>query len=160
MTISWNYYLIIPGIPVWEALITGMHMEKNHPENELAFSIREELGNCMSIDIWYDGDIWVFRPIGRIDAGHSADLDASLTEGIRQGMHRIVVDLTDVSYIASSGLRAIIKAAKSVKNDEGSVQVCGMNEQVMEVFRLSGLSKIFLNYPSNEEAIRSMRQIK
>lgn len=135
-----------------------MKTEKTHPEGDLAYSIREEMGDCMSIDIWYDGEVWVFRPFGRIDAGHSTDLDTALTEGIEQGMRLIVVDLTDVIYIASSGLRAIIKAAKSVKAEGGSIRVCGMHDQVEEVFRLSGLSKIFPNYPSSEEAIKNFQR--
>ncbi|MFH0966260.1 MAG: STAS domain-containing protein [Methanobacteriota archaeon] len=135
-----------------------MKIDRPLQENDLAYSIREEMGDCMPIDIWYEGDIWVFRPSGRIDAGHSTDLDAALTEGIGQGMRLIVIDLTDVPYIASSGLRAFIRAAKSVKTDGGSVRVCGMHEHVIEVFRLSGLLKFFPNYPSSEEAIKDFQR--
>ena len=70
----------------------------------------------------------------------------------------IVIDLTDTTYIASSGLRAIIRAAKAVKPDGGMVRTCGMNDHVSEVFRLSGLSKIFANYPTSDEAVRSFQK--
>jgi len=135
-----------------------MTIEKEHQEYDFAYSLREEMGTCMSIDIWYEGDVWVFRPFGRIDAGHSTDLDAALSEGVEQGMSLIVIDLTDVTYIASSGLRVIIKTAKLVKSDGGSVRICGMNDPVMDVFRLSGLSKIFPNYPSSQEAIQALQR--
>ena len=133
-----------------------MTKDDNLREDYLATSIREELGECMPIDIWYDGDIWVFRPFGRIDTGHSADLDNALSEGVSQGMRQIVLDLTDTSYISSSGLRAIIKAAKAVKADRGSMSLCGMNETVQEVFRLTGLLKQFPSYQTAQEAIVQM----
>lgn len=129
---------------------------KNSPSNDPAYRIREEMGDIMPIDIWYDGDIWVFRPFGKIDAGHSVDLDAALTEGISQGMRYLVIDLTDTSYITSSGLRALIKAAKAVKPDGGSVAICGMNDLIKEVFKVSGLLILFTVYPTAEEAVREM----
>lgn len=133
-------------------------LKETPPQNDLAYAIREEMGNIMKIDIWYDGEVWVFRPFGRIDTGHATDLDAALTEGIDQGMRLIVIDLTDSPYIASSGLRAIIRAAKAIKPDGGLIRICGMNEPVCEVFRLSGLARIFPNYPSSDEAIKSLQK--
>jgi anti-anti-sigma factor len=130
-----------------------MNTKRDIQDSDLAYSLREEMGGSMPIDIWYDGDIFVFRPFGRIDAGHSVDLDAALTEGIAQGMLFIVIDLTDVSYISSSGLRSVIKAAKSVRDDGGNVSVCAMNPHVQEIFRLSGLLRIFPNFSSAKEAV-------
>jgi anti-anti-sigma factor len=134
-----------------------MTIRQNPPGDNLAYSIREEMGECMPIDIWYDGEVWIFRPSGRIDAGHSADLDAALSEGISQGMRYIVLDLTDTPYIASSGLRAIIKAAKSVKPNDGKIAICGMNDVVREVFRLSGLSRIFQEFSILDDAIACLQ---
>jgi len=123
----------------------------------VSYLIRDEMGDSMPIDIWYDGDIWVFRPFGKIDSGHSEDLDTALTEGIDQGMRFIVVDMTDSSYIASSGLRVLIKAAKAIKSDGGQVTVCGLNEVVHEVLQVSGLLRIFPVYATAKEAVAAMQ---
>lgn len=135
-----------------------MRREDRSKGDHLAYSIREEMGDCMPIDIWYEGNVWVFRPFGRIDAGHSVDLDAALTEGIAQGMRLMVVDLTDTSYISSSGLRALIKSAKAVKGSGGSISVCGMNDLVKEIFEVSGLLNIFGAYPTVKEAVAEMQR--
>ncbi len=123
----------------------------------VSYLIRDEMGECMPIDIWYDEDVWVFRPFGKIDSGHSADLDAALTEGIGQGMRFIAVDLTDTPYIASSGLRALLKAAKAVKPEGGQITVCGLNDVVHEILQVSGLLRIFPVYPTAEEAVIAMK---
>lgn len=134
-----------------------MAIKLDNSGETVAYSLREEMGDCMPIDIWYDGEVWIFRPKGRIDAGHSADLHAVLSEGIDQGMRFIVLDLTDTSYIASSGLRAIIKTAKLIKPDGGRIGICGMNEPVREVFRLSGLSQVFPEFSSIDEAVAHLQ---
>ncbi len=123
----------------------------------VSYLIRDEMGDCMPIDIWYDDNVWVFRPFGKIDTGHSVDLDAALTEGVEQGMRLIVVDMTDVPYIASSGLRALLKAAKSVKPHNGLITICGLNDVVHEVLQVSGLLRIFPVYPTAEEAVAALQ---
>lgn len=137
-------------------------MENNDQAKEdlVSYLIRDEMGDCMPIDIWYDGNVWVFRPFGKIDTGHSVDLDAALTEGIEQGMRFIVIDMTDAPYIASSGLRALLKAAKAVKPDNGLITLCGLNDVVREVLKVSGLFRIFTEYPTAKEAVAAMQNIE
>lgn len=134
-------------------------MTRNPGEDEEIVStlLREEFGRSMPIDIWYEGDIWVFRPFGRIDTGHSADLDNALSEGISQGMRNIVLDLTDTSYISSSGIRAVIKAAKALKAEKGRMSLCAMKEPVLEVFTMTGIARLFPCYMNANEAISRMQ---
>ncbi|HWQ66091.1 MAG TPA: STAS domain-containing protein [Methanospirillum sp.] len=127
---------------------------------DVAFTLREEMGGCMPIDIWYDGDVFVFHPFGRVDAGYSVDLDENLTEGIGQGMRKIVLDLGDIPYISSSGLRALIKAAKSLKVLGGKMVFCNICPQVRDVLSMSGLLRIFSEYSTSTEAIAAFEQSK
>ena len=64
--------------------MTYMQRDPIVPEETVSTVIREELGESLAIDIWYQGDIWVFRPFGRVDTGHAEDLDSALSEGIAQ----------------------------------------------------------------------------
>lgn len=136
-----------------------MHRDPVVPEEVVSTVLREELGESLPIDIWYQGNIWVFRPFGRIDTGHAEDLDSALSEGIAQGMRFIVLDLTDTVYISSSGLRAVTKAAKKLKPEGGILSLCGMNEPVEEVFRVSGLIRLFPYYSTAEEAALEMEKL-
>nr|MBP9009321.1 STAS domain-containing protein [Methanospirillum sp.] len=107
------------------------------------------------IDIWYEGEMWIFHPIGSIDTTTSSDLEGTLIEGINQGMRWIILDLTDVRYISSAGIRVFIAAAKTLKEKKGELLFSTPNKNVSDILRLSGLFKIFKVYPDNAAAIRS-----
>lgn len=124
-------------------------------ENDLLYTLKKEAGSALPIDIWYEGETWVFHPVGSIDTTTSADLEGTLMEGIAQGMRWIILDLTDVRYVSSAGLRVFIAAAKTLKKENGEIRFSTPNKNVFEVFRLSGLLKFFKVYPDNAAAIRS-----
>jgi len=72
-------------------------------------------------------------------AGGSA-LEGTLAEAIDRGDVRIVLDLTDVDYISSPGLRAIAGAAERCTARRGMLVLCGVVEPVRIAFDLAGLS--------------------
>ncbi len=53
-------------------------------ENNLLYTLKKEAGSTLPIDIWYEGEIWVFHPVGSIDITTSVDLEETLMEGIAQ----------------------------------------------------------------------------
>lgn len=124
-------------------------------ENDLLYTLKKEAGSALPIDIWYEGDIWVFHPVGSIDTTTSVDLEGTLMEGISQGMRLVILDLTDVRYVSSAGLRVFILAAKTLKKENGEIRFSTPNKNVSEVLRLSGMLKLLKVYPDNAAAIRS-----
>ncbi|HOJ95427.1 MAG TPA: STAS domain-containing protein [Methanospirillum sp.] len=124
-------------------------------ENNLLYTLKKEAGSTLPIDIWYEGEIWVFHPVGSIDITTSVDLEETLMEGIAQGMRYIVLDLTDVRMVSSAGIRVIIAAFKALKKVNGEICFSTPNMSVSEVLRLTGLLKIINVYPDNIVAIRS-----
>lgn len=129
-------------------------MSPNTNESDLLYTLRKEAGSALPIDIWYEGDIWVFHPVGSIDTTTSADLEETLMEGISQGMRWIILDLTDVRMISSAGIRVIISAAKALKKENGEIRFSTPNKNVSEVLQLTGLLKFLKVYPDNTSAIR------
>lgn len=132
-------------------------MTSEKTEENLLYTLRKEKGTNLKIDIWYEGEIWVFRPFGSVDTGTAADLGETLTEGISQGMHWIVIDLTDVRYISSAGLRVLIAAAKEQTHRKGEIRLSSPNEAVDQVLRMSGLQGVFRIFPDNESAVSSFQ---
>lgn len=124
-------------------------------ETDLIYTLKKEAGSALPIDIWYEGEIWIFHPIGSIDTTTSSDLEGTLMEGINQGMRWIILDLTDVRYISSAGIRVFIATAKTLKEKKGELRFSTPNKNVSDILRLSGLLKIFKVYPDNAAAIRS-----
>lgn len=127
-------------------------------ETGLLYTLKKEAGSALPIDIWYEGEIWVFHPVGSIDTTSSVDLEGTLIEGIDQGMRWVIPDLTDVRYVSSAGIRVFISSAKVLKRETGDLRFSTPNNNVSEVLRLSGLLKFLKVYPDNAAAIHSFTQ--
>ena len=68
------------------------------------------------------------------------------------GHSLLIVDFRRVSYISSSGLKALLVALRSARSQGGDLRLCGMNDRVCEVFTLSGFHKVFSIHPSEQQA--------
>ena len=73
---------------------------------------------------------------GRLDTTTSPKLEAELKRSI-SGVTRLVIDLKDLEYISSSGLRVLLSAQK-VMNRQGEMLIRHVNETVMEIFDVTG----------------------
>lgn len=98
----------------------------------------------------------VVTPRGSLDSNTSRQFEERLFSLIRQGDNRLIIDLEDVDYISSAGLRVIIKAVKELKQGEGQLILCSMKDYIRELFELSGFASFLPIYPSLEESIQSL----
>ena len=96
----------------------------------------------MEITSKIDGDLSVMQLVGRIDAATTASLDHAVTAAIGGGIRHLILDMGQVGYVSSAGLRSILLAAKNSKAAGGGVAVCGLQPSVAEVFNVSGFGKI------------------
>jgi anti-sigma B factor antagonist len=92
---------------------------------------------------------------GRVDSSNAANLDRALKEITENGRHNIVLDLSEVSYMSSAGLRAIVAALRESKKNRGDVRLCRPSERVSEVLSLAGLDSLFEVYPDTTAAVGS-----
>lgn len=79
-------------------------------------------------------------PVGRLDTTTASEFEKELETSLT-GVTELVLDLKELSYISSAGLRVILKAQKQM-NAQGSMKVTGANEMIMEVFEITGFSDI------------------
>lgn len=91
-----------------------------------------------------------------IDASSAADFKGQLTTWIQEGNTRILLDLSFVEFIDSSGLGAIISILKLLAG-KGDISLCGIRDQVMSLFKLTRMDRIFRIYPSAAEALEAIR---
>ncbi len=83
---------------------------------------------------------------GRIDTTTAPKLDARVGEVI-SAADQLVFDLTNVEYISSAGLRIILQTHKSMSAKNGIFKIIGANEELMEIFEMTGFLD-FLNIES------------
>lgn len=92
---------------------------------------------------------------GRVDSSNASELDKALKDITESGRHNIVLELSQVSYMSSAGLRAIVAALRESKKNRGDVRLASPSERVSEVLSLAGLDSLFQVYPDTTTAVGS-----
>lgn len=101
-------------------------------------------------------DIMIVQPLEkRIDASVSTEFKGRMVDWINAGNKRIVLDLSNVDFIDSSGLGSIVSSLKTIGND-GDLVICGIKETVMGLFRLTRMNRVFQIFTSQQEAIQGL----
>jgi anti-anti-sigma factor len=89
---------------------------------------------------------------GRIDALSAPDIQR-LFDGLILGGERVLlVDMASVNYVSSAGLRVFLSIQKQLKKVGGEIVLFGMNAQVFEIYKMSGLATVFRIAASRAEA--------
>ena len=78
---------------------------------------------------------------GRLDTMTSPQLDKEVETNLK-GTELLTMYLSELDYVSSAGLRVLLSAHKSMKKQGGSMVVRGVNEEVQEVFTITGFSEI------------------
>jgi anti-sigma B factor antagonist len=94
----------------------------------------------------------VVRCDGRLNMVSASGLKTHLDRTVDGGDPRIVVDLTKVSFVDSSGLGALIGGLKKARQGGGDLRIAGAAEQVSSVLRLTNLDRVLRPYDTVEAA--------
>lgn len=79
--------------------------------------------------------------IGRIDTITSQSLEKEINDEMGN-FDSLILDLADLEYISSAGLRVLISTQKKLKSDDIPMVIKNVNDNVHEIFRMSGFDKI------------------
>lgn len=90
---------------------------------------------------------------GRLDGDGSIRLHDRINEEIDYDKDSLLLDMSEVEYISSAGLRVLILAARTIKNEFG---LCNLTSMVREVFAMTKLDSAFFIYDDMGAAIQSM----
>jgi anti-sigma B factor antagonist len=90
---------------------------------------------------------------GEIDLHVSPTISASLQAMVKKKPKRLVVDLSRVSYIDSSGLAILIQAMQNVQEYGGKFALAGLQETVQTIFEIARLDQVFRIYPDTDSAL-------
>lgn len=90
---------------------------------------------------------------GEIDLHISPRVALSLAQMVKKKPAKLVVDLSKVSYMDSSGLAVLIEAMQSVEEYGGTFAIAGMQETVRSIFEIARLDQVFRIYPDVKSAL-------
>jgi len=91
----------------------------------------------------------------QLDAHTAPALTEALEAAIDGGAARLVVDMSDVYFLDSSGLGALIRLLKRLP-EGGNLALCGCRAPILELLRLTRIDQILAAHPSEQEAIDSI----
>lgn len=110
-----------------------------HPDENSASEVRPNL--------------WLVSPEGRLDAASVPRLDEILSQVLDKGRIWLVIDMRQVSYISSRGLKTLVSSWRKVGDAGGTMVLFGMVNRVASVFDTVGFSHLFDVYETLDEAL-------
>jgi anti-sigma B factor antagonist len=99
-------------------------------------------------------DVVILALSGKLDATTAKTFEDKILAVINSGAQRLAVDLSQLDYVSSSGLRVFLLAAKQLQGTQGKIVLCALKDHVRQVFDLAGFSSVLSIYGSRDEAIR------
>lgn len=106
-----------------------------------------------------DSDITVYEISGRLNLGNSLlSIESGIKKLIDQGARKLIVDLTEVNYIDSSGIGMLVSCAGHMEQFSGRMRVVGASGTVLKAFDIVHLERITPLNHSIEEASAAFEQ--
>lgn len=106
----------------------------------------------LQVSLNHVGDATVVGAVGELDLHTAPDLKAALDEAVAGDRDLIVVDLSGVDFMDSTGLSVIISAVASLAGTKRSLRVVTASPRVTKVFTLTGVDQQIPMYTSVEQA--------
>jgi len=100
-----------------------------------------------------DNEVVVLEIEGSIDAHTAQELDRAVKDLLAQSYSRLVLDVSQMSFISSAGLRIIVYADREASGRGGQVRICGLNLQVRRVFEMAALDECLQLCDGCQEAL-------
>src|SRR3546814_2606391 len=110
----------------------------------------------MSLSSEKIGDVLAISMAGQINSANASEVESALLAWVEQGERLCVLDLGQLDYISSAGLRVILMMAKRLKQNSGQLILCGLQPQVKEVFDISGFLTILTVVDTRAAAVSQL----
>ncbi|MDR3623718.1 MAG: STAS domain-containing protein [Chlamydiales bacterium] len=102
------------------------------------------------------GEVVIVHLQGRLDANSSPAIESKINELTQAGSLKILIDMHDVDYLSSAGMRVLLSVTKKLKSVNGKLGVFALTDDVMDIIKMAGFHQILFIAPSEEEAIKAL----
>src|SRR5262245_9298847 len=125
--------------------------------------------DSMEITEQKTGDIVTLCLCGKLDTNSAKAFEEKFLTRIESGDRRFIIDLAQLEYIGSAGLRVFAVASKRLNGVNGKIVLCGFQktvpyntlnrrtDPVREVFDIAGFSSLFSTYGSQDDATKDLQ---
>lgn len=102
------------------------------------------------------GGVLVVSVEGRVDGANARKFQKAVEIVIEDSDRAVVLDMENLSYISSAGLRSILLIAKGLQKRDSRFAVCSLQDAISEVFRIVGFDKIVTIHSSQGDAVSAL----
>ena len=106
----------------------------------------------IKIDTKLDGDILIVKVSGDVDASSSITLDNAISKVLNDEHKKILIDGNEMHYISSAGLGVFMSYLQDFEKENIKMALFGMNDKVVNVFKILGLDQLIKMVESEDEA--------
>lgn len=110
---------------------------------------------AITIEVTYQGDPLVARIVGEsLETDNVAAFRMAIAP-ILERSRRIVLDLSQVSFMDSTGLGSMLSCLRAVKGKDGSLKLSNLTPEVRQLFEMVLMDRVFEIYPTSDDAVAS-----
>jgi anti-sigma B factor antagonist len=110
----------------------------------------------MEIAEQHSGEVTIVEVKGRIDSNTAKALDERLTNLIKAGRGRLMIDFKNIIYISSAGFRALLVAGRLAEETKSTLALCSLSSEIQRLFDLGAFTDLFVIYSSREEGLSKL----
>ncbi len=107
----------------------------------------------MNINERDENGVAVFVLEGRVDTQGAVDLDLVLQAAVQSGKSKMVLDMSELRYMSSAGLRILADVLTQNKELGGDLKLAALNKKIKRVLQIVGFDKFFSIYETTSAAI-------
>ncbi len=100
-------------------------------------------------------DVLVADMEGKLDSKAAGYGNDELVRIVQSDHDRILINLENLEFVTSAGLRVLLLASKLQKSAGGTLKMCSANDAVKDVLKTCGFDSLISLYPTEAEAIKS-----
>jgi anti-sigma B factor antagonist len=100
----------------------------------------------------------LLKLVGRLDAATSKDFKKKIGALTEEDRFNLLLDLSELDFIDSSGLGSLVSALRTVNNQGGDIKIAGIKPQVRAIFELTRLHRVFSIFNDRASAEKSFEK--
>ena len=107
----------------------------------------------LQLETRQEGEVEVVAAAGEVDVFTAPGLDAAISAGLAAGHPRLVVDLTGVTFLDSTGLGVLVKGLKGAREAGGSMHLVVTSDRIRKIFEITGLDSAMPLFDTVADAV-------
>ena len=109
----------------------------------------------MSLNIEDKGNVKIVKLSGKLDVNLSMSIESELEQLVDSGSNNIILELSGVEYLSSSGIRVLISIMRKIKDNNGRLVLSYITDIIKKILKTVELEDLFEVYENVDEALAS-----